>query len=54
MGGRPRLPKAPTLLNGADLLAHAMASCPDGVVDKPFHDRLGVDAGADPLVPVLP
>lgn len=56
MSGSHWLSKVLPLLNGTNLIAHAVASCrdPDGVVDKPFHVRLGMDAGAEPLVPVLP
>jgi hypothetical protein len=42
-------------LNGAYLLSHVVAAGldPNGVVDDRLHDRVGVDAGPEPLVPVL-
>lgn len=46
--GATALPRAYPFLNGADLLASPVpsGSDPDGVVDVPVHDHLGVDAGA--------
>lgn len=47
-------PTGPPMLNGADFVAHVVASSsdPDGVVDDPDHDSVGLDAGPEELMPV--